>query len=100
MVKTADKKTAKSKQEQLSGIKAVVQNKIKNITEKVKAFCKEKKDLLQKTEWKNLPSKIWRTIKKAKFKKTAIYKFLKKLSDSWKIVLTVIPLFLIFYYLL
>ena len=43
-------------------------------------------------------------IKKVKLKKTKFYGFckkvIKKLSDSWKVLLTVVPLFLFFYYVL
>lgn len=57
---------------------------------------------LKNTELKNYPRKFWSKIKKIKLHKRTVFKLykkmLKKLSDSWKIVLTVLPLFLIFYY--
>lgn len=53
-------------------------------------------------QWRLLVMDVWRKIRKFKFKKTAFYrgckKLFKKISDSWKIVLTVVPLFLFFYY--
>lgn len=65
-------------------------------------FCREKVIAFQKTKWKRVFADVWSKAKKIKIKKTSFYKFvkkfLKKLSDSWKIVLTVVPLFLIFYY--
>lgn len=55
-------------------------------------------------KWHKLPINIWNMRKKIKIKKSAIYrgsaKMLKKLSDSWKTLLTVIPLFLFFYYVI
>ena len=66
------------------------------------AICKQQLIKLVKVNWKSLPSNLWNKIKKVKLRKTSAYrflkKFLKKLSDSWKIILTVVPLFLIFYY--
>jgi len=50
------------------------------------------------------PRLLWNKVRKNKLKKTKFYgfckKILKKLSDSWKVLLTVVPLFLIFYYVL
>ena len=66
------------------------------------AICKQQLIKLGKVNWKSLPSNLWNKAKKVKLRKTSAYrflkKFLKKLSDSWKIILTVVPLFLIFYY--
>lgn len=59
-------------------------------------------NICKKIEWRTLPTVLWHKFKKFRFKKTMFYrnskKIIKKLSDSWKIVLTAIPLFLIFYY--
>jgi len=65
-------------------------------------FCKQKFAGIGSVNWKGLPKKAWNKVKKVKLHKTSAYrvskKFLKKLSDSWKIILTVVPLFLLFYY--
>ena len=54
--------------------------------------------------YRQFPRLLWSKIKKVKLKKSKFYGFckkvLKKLSDSWKVLLTVIPLFLFFYYVL
>ena len=54
--------------------------------------------------YRQFPRLLWSKIKKVQLKKSKLYGFckkvLKKLSDSWKVLLTVIPLFLFFYYVL
>ncbi len=100
MVKFSSEKFAKLAEK----IKNIKLEKIKEVQPKVKSFIGEKVSFAKKIEWKKLPLSIWSKIKKIKFKKTSIYKFgrklLKKMSDSWKMVLTFVPLFLIFYYVL
>lgn len=100
MVKFSSEKFAKLAEK----IKNIKLEKIKEVQPKVKSFIGEKVSFAKKIEWKKLPLSIWEKIKKIKFKKTSIYKFsrklLKKMSDSWKMVLTFVPLFLIFYYVL
>ena len=95
MVKTNDKKVGKINKERLKETVSAMSGKFFD-------FCKKQKAVLQNVEWKSLPVNLWRKIKKIKLQKTAAYKFvrkcIKKLSDSWKVILTVIPLFLIFYY--
>ncbi|MBQ8481848.1 MAG: DUF2333 family protein [Alphaproteobacteria bacterium] len=91
---------------------AKLAEKIKNIKSKsiqsILSGAKAVKDrvilMSKQTERKNFLSAIWNKIKKIKLKKTSMYKVgkkcIKKISDSWKIVLTFVPLFLIFYYVL
>ena len=100
MVKFSSEKFAKLAEK----IKNIKLEKIKEALPKIKSSAGEKVSFAKKIEWKKLPLSIWSKIKKIKFKKTSIYKFgrklLKKMSDSWKMVLTFVPLFLIFYYVL
>lgn len=67
-------------------------------------FGKNALSYIKNVKWRGLFVNIWNMRKKTKVKKSAIYrgsaKMLKKLSDSWKVLLTVIPLFLFFYYAL
>ena len=102
MVKSDDKKAGKINKERLKETVSALSGKFSDILKRTPDFCKKQTAILQKVEWKSLPAKLWRKIKKIKLHKTAVYKFvrkcIKKLSDSWKVILTVVPLFLIFYY--
>lgn len=70
----------------------------KKAAEKVRTLY----SIIKSYPYKDLPKKSYAKLKKFKFKKTAIVKFVKKagkkLSSSWKTVLMVIPSFLFFYY--
>ena len=100
MVKLNSEKFAKLAEK----IKNIRLEKVKEVLPKVKSFMGEKISFAKKIEWKKLPLSIWAKVKKIKLKKTLIYKFcrklMKKMSDSWKMLLTFVPLFLIFYYVL
>ena len=65
-------------------------------------YALDKLDKIKVYPYKSKFKDVWVSIKKFKLKKTGAVKFVKKvgrkLSSSWKTILTVIPLFLIFYY--
>ena len=94
--------TGKYNKERLKKIISALSGKFSDILKRIPDFRKKQTAFLQNVEWKSLPSKLWVKTKKIKLQKTATYKFvrkcIKKLSDSWKVILTVVPLFLIFYY--
>lgn len=102
MVKINDKKFARFNKIQWKKIFSVASGKISGFFAGMVTYIKQKGMFAQKVEWKNVPAKIWNKVRKFKLQKSTAYKlgkkFFKKLSDSWKIVLTVVPLFLIFYY--
>lgn len=100
MVKFNSEKFAKLA-EKIKNIKFV---NIKSALPNVRVYISKFFSFVKQTKWKNFPLAVWDKIKKIKLKKTSAYKlgkkFLKKISDSWKIVLTFVPLFLVFYYAL
>lgn len=65
-------------------------------------YALDKLDKIKVYPYKSKFKDVWVSIKKFKLKKTGAVKFVKKvgrkLSSSWKTILTVVPLFLIFYY--
>lgn len=86
-------------------------DKVKEYGQRAAALCKKYlaeirtdklTDALKSFKFRETLSESLKKIKKFKITKTSAWKFgkkaLKKLSDSWKTVLTVVPLFLIFYY--
>lgn len=81
-----------------------LKSKCKEVFAALILFVKNKEAGLKKIKWSQLPTNIWKGFKKIKFKKTGAYKWsakvLKKVSDSWKMLLVAVPSFLFFYYAL
>lgn len=102
MVKFNNKKFAKLDKIQWKKVFFTGLGKISELFADLISSVKRKLATASKFEWKSVPAELWNKTKKFRLHKSAAYKlgkkFLKKLSDSWKIVLTVIPLFFIFYY--
>lgn len=102
MVKIKNDKFAKLKRIKLREIFSEILKRIRETLVRWIAVGKQKFGGTDKIDWKNVPINLWNKIKKFKIKKSWAYKvckkIMKKLSDSWKIVLTAVPLFLIFYY--
>ncbi len=85
-------------------------NKLKNISfsgskdffKNAGQFALDKLDDIKTYPYGDKFKELSTSIKKFKFKKTGFVKFIKKagrkLSSSWKTILTVVPMFLIFYY--
>ena len=102
MAKINKDKLEKLKKIQWKEMFSAAVEKIRKKFASVYASGKRKLSDVRKFNWKSYSVASWQKIKKFKIKKSWFYKFckkvLKKLSDSWKIVLTIVPLFLIFYY--
>ncbi|MBR1601102.1 MAG: DUF2333 family protein [Alphaproteobacteria bacterium] len=100
MVKFSNVKFAKLTEK----IKNIKVKKITSVLSEIKNTGHNIFSFIQKAEWKKISVTMFNNVKKYKLKNTVIYKFgkklLKKMSDSWKILITTIPMFLIFYYVL
>jgi hypothetical protein len=68
--------------------------------EKQQKLCAELPKIGQRI--RTLPALLWKKIRKFRLRKTAVYRYGKKigktLSDSWKAILLTVPSFLLFYY--
>lgn len=89
----------------------ITENKIKKITSTTKKFfadlhakIKIPVSVIYKYPYKKTVKKIWTVWKKFRCKKTRFAQYISKvshkISSSWKVILTVVPMFLFFYYVL